>query len=491
MKKIKMISALALSLTMSVSALAPIAVSATELATVEDLQLDPWWDSDPWLTDYSNNIAQDYVIYSYPMTKYALYVYQYNAAAKAQGLPGCMNAYSHAGELTGPEFKGGTSMSRDTVYSMAWVDLREQPLLFTIGDDIDGRYSTVMFTDFFTDTIGYLERNEDGTGANTLVVPEGWEGTIPDGVDNVIVSPTNFMFVVGRTYTNSTPEDLAIVKQYQQDYKIYPYSEIGKEDPKEAQAFDDSSYPARPEKGDILGLYDYTNEWFKIVGYPDRDEELMKQFALVGLGPLSEGSVKDLDPEIQTGLITGWYEAVGILDKAAGEMGTLVGTTTEVNGWIYNPSNWGRSGNTGDFLSRAATQSYAGGTENWTEHAVKLRAFIDGNGETLNGANEYTLTFAKNNYPPVDAFWSVALYDDEYNLYANEINKYDYRSTEDLVYNEDGSFTIYLSNVNPNNPNVNWLPTPEGDFNIFFRTYYPQEELINQTYIPPAINKVK
>ena len=124
--------------------------------------------------------------------------------------------------------------------------------------------------------------------------------------------------------------------------------------------------------------------------------------------------------------------------------------------------------------------------------AAKLRTFADADGKTLNGKNRYVLHFDKDQVPTARTFWSITVYDDKFNLAGNDFNKYLVSSTsKDLVYRKDGSLEIYLQQDQPDQAlRANWIPLPEGDFNLFFRFYLPNQSMIDQSYVPPPVRRV-
>ena len=108
---------------------------------------------------------------------------------------------------------------------------------------------------------------------------------------------------------------------------------------------------------------------------------------------------------------------------------------------------------------------------------------------TLTGANDYTLTFPAGQLPPVGAFWSLILYDaTTFWLVANPIDRYEIAShTGDLSYNADGSLTIAVTNTQPADPTVNWLPSPTDGFRLILRTYLPAPSILDGTWVPPTL----
>ena len=221
---------------------------------------------------------------------------------------------------------------------------------------------------------------------------------------------------------------------------------------------------------------------------PERDAALIREFARVGLGPLATVSLDDIDESTQRGLQRALIDGNALLDKLA----DAGGDTKVVNNWFYGDKNWGRMAARGDFLGRASPQAYAGGIEHWVEMAAKLRAFEDADGQVLSGNHRYVLHFDKDQVPTARAFWSITVYDDEFNLAENDFGKYLVSSTsDDLIYGDDGSLTVYLQQEQPEQARRgNWIPLPKGDFNLFFRFYLPNQSMIDQTYIPPPIHRL-
>ncbi len=445
-------------------------------------------DDSHWREDYAYMLGKQAYIYGYPAIKTANIRYDWieghSSAFRALG-----NVYTHYPKLVDPAYQYGTSMNRDTLYSLAMSYVGDEPLVFTIPANPDGRYYSIEFCGWYTDAFGYMGNRTTGNKAAAyLVHAPGWKGDIPAGIDKVLESPTPWFTAVGRTYTSNTPADLTLVHAMQQGYQIYPLSQWGKKNAQQAQAINDvlNVFP----KSDPLGAFKTMNAVMLENPPPARDDALMKQFALVGLGPLAEGKLDDLDVHTKRGLMRATGDAHSYLKKVSQAMGSITNANRQVNGWSYNPGNWGRMAQSGDFLGRAATQSFSGGVENLIEEAVKLRTFTDNEGQPLKSDKKYRLTFSKEQVPKVDAFWSITLYDNNFNLVLNDAKKYAIRDIDpNLNFAKDGSLTIYLQQQAPTQADVNWIPTPkEGEFNLFFRAYLPGQDFIDQSYVPPTIS---
>jgi hypothetical protein len=355
----------------------------------------------------------------------------------------------------------------------------------------DERYYTLQLMDFYSDTIGYVGvRATDNVPGDYLVTGPGWKGSVPKGIKGVISSWTPWAFIAGRTYTDGSEADLVKMRAFQDGYKITPLAQYGK--PASEVAARRDVLDVAP-KTDPLGAFKTMNAVMKENPPPARDEALIKQFALVGLGPLAKGNLDDLDPAIKHGLQRAIVDGNALLGKTAKAGGSITGATRVQNGWFYGASNWGRMAADGDFLGRAGTQAFSGITEHLIEETVKLRTFVDADGQPLNGANNYVIHFSKEQIPVAKSFWSVTLYDEKFNLVFNEAGRYSFGDkVPGLKYAEDGSLTIYIQPEQPQSDKAsNWLPSPKGqDFNLFLRTYFPGPKLLDQSYSAPAVQKV-
>jgi hypothetical protein len=164
-------------------------------------------------------------------------------------------------------------------------------------------------------------------------------------------------------------------------------------------------------------------------------------------------------------------------------------TSVVLNGWTfnYNIGVWGNS-----YVRRAAIAIY-GIAANPPEESIYPSCFVDQDGEPLYGSKNYTITFTKNNLPPVDAFWSLTAYDREGFTVPNELERYSIGSRNPLVTSSDGSVTIYVQSKNPGRSlESNLLPvSDEGKFNLSLRLYLPKTEALLGGWSPPVVKHIK
>src|SRR4051794_11447424 len=94
--------------------------------------------------------------------------------------------------------------------------------------------------------------------------------------------------------------------------------------------------------------------------------------------------------------------------------------------------------------------------------------------------------------PPVDAFWSITLYDRDGFQVANALDRFAVSSWMPFAYNPDGSLDLYFQNDDPGpGKAANWLPAPKGPFNLTMRLYAPKADALTGKWDPPPVTKVQ
>ena len=180
------------------------------------------------------------------------------------------------------------------------------------------------------------------------------------------------------------------------------------------------------------------------------------------------------------------------LEKIKEKAATL---SKKENGWQKVSAFGDRSFYKGDWTLRAAA-AMAGIFGNDPVEALYPLLVTDSEGNKPDcSKNRYTLTFPKGQLPPVNAFWSVTMYDGKTQLLIeNPINRYLINSPmlPDLKLNDDGSLTIYLQKDSPEkDKESNCLPAPDGPIYLAMRLYWPKEEALKGEWNPPAVKRVK
>ena len=157
------------------------------------------------------------------------------------------------------------------------------------------------------------------------------------------------------------------------------------------------------------------------------------------------------------------------------------------NGWSMNTDTMGVYGNY--YLKRAIVAQQGLGA-NLPEDAIYPLNLVDSTGQPLDGAHDYTIHFEKDEIPPVDAFWSITLYDQDGFQVANSLNRFAVSSWMPFKYNGDGSLDLYFQNESPGaDLEANWLPAPKGPFNLTMRLYAPRSDALTGKWNPPVVVK--
>src|SRR5206468_7391512 len=159
------------------------------------------------------------------------------------------------------------------------------------------------------------------------------------------------------------------------------------------------------------------------------------------------------------------------------------------NHWSMNTDTMGVYGN---YYLKRAIDAQQGLGANLPQDAIYPLNLGDQDGRPLDGASKYMLHFDKAALPPVDAFWSVTLYDSEGFQVANPLNRFAVSSWMPFKYNPDGSLDLYFQNENPGkDKEANWLPAPKGAFNLTMRLYSPKSEALTGRWNPPPVTRVQ
>ena len=212
------------------------------------------------------------------------------------------------------------------------------------------------------------------------------------------------------------------------------------------------------------------------------DKDIRAKLATIGIGPKKTFDLKDISPENQKAIIEGM--------KAGDEKITtfLASGMTDINGWQVGSLPGDEAHYNGDWLMRSGTAK-AGLYGNSAVEAVYPLTRVDGNGQTLDASkHNYTLTFAAGETPPVNAFWSVTMYDGKSQLLIeNPINRYLINSPmmSNMKKNADGSLTIYIQHKSPGaDKESNWLPAPNDTVYLAMRLYWPKTQA--PSILPPG-----
>ncbi|MBD0680250.1 MULTISPECIES: DUF1254 domain-containing protein [Pseudomonas] len=431
-------------------------------------------------------IGVDAYVYFYPLLTMDITRKQFtNIEPGKEFGKGPMNMFVSVPEYPPADFKGVVRSNFDTLYSIAWLDLTKEPLVIA-APDTAGRFYLLPMLDMWSDVFASPGWRTTGTdAAQFLVTPPGWTGTVPAGL-NHLPAPTPFVWVIGRTKTDGAA-DYAAVHKIQAGYTVTPLSRLGKGAEPVSVKIDPAVDMKTPPKIQVdtmsaADYFAYAAELLKVHPAHGTDQPLLAQIKRIGIEPGKSFSMDALDPEIKAALETAPKDAQALM---AWKVPTLARV---VNGWSMNTDTMGVYGNY--YLKRAIVAQVGLGA-NLPEDAIYPLNIGDVNGNALDGAHKYVLHFAKDEVPPVNAFWSITLYDPEGFQVGNELNRFAVSSWMPFKNNADGSLDIYFQNENPGKDlEANWLPAPKGPFNLTMRLYGPKSEALNGKWNPPAVKQM-
>jgi hypothetical protein len=397
---------------------------------------------------------------------------------------GPMNTVSHIREFPPADLRVVVRPNFDTLYSSAWLDLTGGPMVVSAADT-GGRYYMLPMLDMWTDVFATPGSRTSGTeAADFAVVPPGWEGTLPPGMQR-IDAPTPYVWVIGRTQTNG-PADYPAVHKVQDGFTITPLARLGQAaQPVQAQVDPSVDMTTAPlEQVNALSAADYFTYGAELMQLhpPHRtDWSMLARANRIGLQPGQSFDWDALDRVVQQALEGVPAEALKAMQA---KLPTLAPVT---NGWLMNTDSIGVYGN---YYLKRAILSMVGLGANPPEDAVYPLAETDADGQPLSGDNDYVLHFSKDELPPVDAFWSVTMYDADGFQAANPINRFAIGDRDALSYNHDGSLDLYLQHEDPGpDKQSNWLPAPRGPLGVTMRLYAPQPVVLHGHWAPPPIKR--
>lgn len=435
-----------------------------------------------WRETYAYAVGMQAVIYGYPVVRNTMA--RFGMVERPQGqVDSPVNGWYHQRQPGTSADKYGSSITENLLYSAAWYDVSKEPLIVTVPD-AGKHYYSIQMMEMYSDIFAYigLRATANKAGSYAVVGPY-WKGKLPKEIAATLRSPTPAGLLLLRIVYDSR-DNLKPTHELQDRTHLTPLSAWSAK--KSFVASMRNVVDPADRKSDPLWFFTTLNRGMTENPPPAKDQPILASLATVGLGPNQPDDLSKLDKGTRAGLQRAMADGLGLLAKVA----KTGGDAKVVNHWAYGQLNWGRTAQSSDFLTRAATQSFSGMQEHHVEEVVKLRAHHDGKGELLNGADRrYVLRFPPGGIPKARSFWSITLYDEKYDLAANEINRYSRGSPDaDLVYAADGSLELYIQAEPPaDNKRANWLPAPKGPFNLFLRAYLPDASLITQSWVPPPI----
>jgi hypothetical protein len=430
-------------------------------------------------------IAKEAYIYGFPMVDSYRIQHAYFVDTKNPEYKAPWNHLVNTPRVYTPSDTAIQTPNSDTPYSWLGLDLRAEPFVLTVPPIEKERYFSIQFIDAYTFNFAYIGSRATGNdGGSYLIAGPGWKGDKPPGVKEVIRSETEFVLGVYRTQLFN-PSDLANVEKVQAGYKAQPLSAfLGTAAPQAAPVVDfikpltPAAEKTSPEFFSILNFV------LQFCPTNPSETDLMARFARIGVGAGKTFDPSKLSPEmkaaIEQGIGDAWADFAGLEKEfAAGKVtsGDVFGTREYLkNNYLYR-------------MAAAVLGIYG----NSKQEAMYPVYYVDEAKQKLDGTNRYILRFAPDQLPPVDAFWSLTMYEQPASLLvANPINRYLVNSPmlPQFKRDGDGGLTLLVQNGSPGKDNeANWLPAPKGPFSIIMRLYWPKDAAVDGTWQQPPLQR--
>ena len=389
-----------------------------------------------------------------------------------------MNQFGRMRTLVDPDFKDVVRISRNSLWSHAFVDLDKEAFVYS-QPDTKGRYIVMQGLNMWTDDFASIGSRNTGTAAgNFLIVGPNWHGTAPADIKQTFHCSTRYAWVLVQLAC-AGPQDYAAVHEVQDQLKLTPLSAWGKPYTPPDTVAVDPTVDVTATPFDQLRLMDGVTFFQRLASALkdnppyEADKAMVKKLKRLGIEP-----GKDFDPsKVRPAVAKG-------MNKAATKVFNLLGTAQYqmegVNGWLL-PVNLGKYGT--DYNTRAFV-GYMGLGALTSDDAVYPSTFVDGQGRLLDGGSKYVMHFDKDKLlPSQSGVWSISPYRENFYVH-NPIERYAISSAMPLKYNADGSLDVYIQGKSPGaDKDANWLPVPpSGPFNLTIRVYQPKKEIMDADY---------
>lgn len=438
--------------------------------------------NDPVRLDDLRELARDAYVWGFPIVDNYRVMDAYVLDPKNPEYKGPFNTIANNARLYTPQDKAIQTPNSDTPYSMAWLDLRDEPMVLTVPSIERKRYYSIQLIDAYTHNTGYIGSRTTGNAPGRyLIAGPGWNGAKPPGIAQVFPMETQFVFAVYRTQLFGA-DDMDNVKRIQAGYKVEPLSAFLGEPPAPAHAPIEWIKPvSAEEQRTSLEFFNELAFAMQFIPTHEAAKRFRERLSAVGFVPGRRFDFDKTEPAIREAMLAGMRDGQAEIDKERKQRTSSKGMFGTRSDMHY------------DVVSRALG-AQVGIYANSPEEAMYATYETDADGEPLDGAHRYVLRFPKDGLPPVKGFWSLTMYDLPAQLLVdNPLDRYLVNSTmlDTLHRDPDGGITLYLQHASPGtDKEANWLPAPNGRFFAVLRNYWPSEAIVSGAWKGPKLQRV-
>jgi hypothetical protein len=384
-----------------------------------------------------------------------------------------------------PEERVVACPNQDVVYGFGLLDFSQEPVVIQVPDFGD-RFWVYQIVDQRTDSFAQIGKMHGTKPGFYLLTGPNWQGAVPAGITRVFHATSTLGVVIPRVFREDTP-DLQAVQPIVSKIMMYPLSKfIGPQQSKDWSAA--PKFPSPSSQGAEETKWVDPNTFFDVLGDVMKEVPPMPGEEAIYKTIQSVLDAAKADPKLHAALVASANDA----DK------NLITPLFQFHNWgIPLPHNWTTQINGAQFGTDYFTRAAVAKSNIFVNAPNETKYFyqdLDENGQQLNGAHRYTVTFSSGRLPPVKGFWSLTMYNEHHFFEPNAIKRYSVGTKNTtLVKASDGSLIIYVQANQPSDPTkrANWLPAPRGNFALYLRAYWPEESVLNHAWTPPAVVETK
>lgn len=439
--------------------------------------------------DYARLVARDAFFWAWPMVN----VYNRRLTFKDMPQAGLMggivpvgppNRLSMLTDYIEPGERLVACPNQDVVYGFGLLALDQSPIVIQVPD-FGTRFWVYQVVDLRADSFADFGKMYDTKPGFFLLVGPNWNGMAPKGITKVFRSKTNTGVVIPRVFQDDTAKDKKTVQAVIGGIDMYPLAEFdGKMKRRDWAKL--PKFPAQ-EQGEAETKWVQPDKIFDVLPAVLKDAPPLSGEAARYEQVLAVIAAAEKNPELKTAMI----------DEATRADKDLIDPLLQFRNYgLQLRHNWSTVSNGAAFGTDYFTRTAVAKSNIFVNKQNETKYFyqdLDENGQRLNGAHRYTVTFAKDRTPPINGFWSLTLYNPTHFFEPNDIKRYSLGTkTKGFKYNEDGSLTIYVqAGPPPEDQRSNWLPAPKStDFSLFVRAYWPKVAITDGSWTPPAVKRM-